>query len=279
MNKRKIYISDLTYTFQGRVSEFVPYGIGCIKSYFLEYSDNRNEFDVVLFKYPQAFIDNFLKHKPEVVAFSNYVWNSNLSYSLVKEVKRISPKTLVIFGGPNYPLENELREKWLQDRKEIDIYIIGEGEIPFMKVVDLWHETGNIEHIRRSGIEGCHSLVEGKLYNSDSAVPRLKSLDDFPSPYTKGYLDEFLEETGTIPMVPTTRGCPFSCTFCVKGFNIWTRVVQKSTDKFREEIEYIAEKATVKLLGLGDDNFGIFPQDIEISKILARAKEDLNYPY
>lgn len=270
---------DLTHTSQGIVSEFVPYGIGCIKSYFYKHSSNSEKFDVTLFKYPHVFIDNFLKNKPEVVAFSNYVWNSDLSYTFAEEIKKLSPDILIIFGGPNYPLEDNFREKWLQSHKSVDIYIVGEAEETFKKVIDLWYETKDIEQIKLSGINGCHALVHGKLFKSNDVISRLNNLDLFPSPYIEGYLDEFLEDKRLIPLTESNRGCPFTCTFCEKGSKIWTKVSSKSIARFEKEVEYIAERCKGKVLVLVDNNFGMFAQDIEIAKALARIKDKYDYPY
>ena len=47
-------------------------------------------------------------------------------------------------------------------------------------------------------------------------MDRIKSLDEIPSPYLTGILDEFFDGR-LVPMIQTNRGCPFSCTFCVDG--------------------------------------------------------------
>lgn len=278
MTKEKIYICDLTHTAQGIVSEFVPYGIGCLKSYFYKHSNNRDRFDIKLFKYPEVFNDNFLKNEPKVVGFSNYIWNSDLSYAFAKEIKNLNPNILIIFGGPNYPLEDKYREKWLQSHKSVDIYIVGEGEEPFQKVLDLWYKTQDIEQIKRFGIDGCHALVQGKLFKSNDVVPRLDNIDLFPSPYIEGYLDEFLEDKGLIALNQTNRGCPFTCTYCEKGSGNWTKISSRSVTGFKKEVEYIAKRTEAQTLVIADNNFGMFPQDIKIAKVLAKIKDEYGFP-
>ncbi len=279
MKKREIYICDLSHTFQGLVSEFVPYGIGCIKSYFNHHSDKSDEFNISLFKYPQVFADRFRKNKPEVVAFSSYIWNSDLSCSFAKEIKKRYPDMLIVFGGPNYPLEDTAREKWLLVNSYVDIYLAGEAEESFKNTMDLWWRDKDINTIKRSGIDGCHAIIDGKFFKATDNIPRLKNLDIFPSPYTLGYLDEFLEDRKLIPLTQTNRGCPFTCTYCEKGSNLWSNISQKSVHMFEEEIRYIAKKSKQKVLLLADNNFGMLKQDIEIAKVLARTKIKYEYPY
>lgn len=284
MEKIRIYLCDLCHTAQGIVSEFAPYGIGCIKSYFYKYSVYSDKFDITLFKYPNNFIEKFKPDKPEIkkpqiIGFSNYVWNLDLSYSIAKKIKEQYKDILIIFGGPNYPLEDELQEKWLQNHSSVDLYITGEAEEPFTRVIDYWYETNSIEKVKVSNIDGCHSIVAGKLFKSGNATPRLDDLNMFPSPYTEGYLDEFINDKRIIPMIQTNRGCPFTCTFCEKGSKNWTKMTSISVSLFEKELEYIARKTKNKVLLLADSNFGMFKQDIQIAKILAKSKEINDYPY
>ena len=110
-NNQLIYLCDLTHTSQGYATELTPYPVGCIKAWLLRYSNHADQLQVEIFKDPQLFIDAFLENQPAVAAFSNYMWNLDLSYSIAKEVKAAFPETFIIFGGPNYPLEDSVRER------------------------------------------------------------------------------------------------------------------------------------------------------------------------
>ena len=277
-NKPLIYLCDLTHTSQGYATELTPYPIGCIKAWLLRYSKYAENLRVDIFKHPQLFIDSFLKHKPAVVGFSNYMWNLDLSYSIAKEIKSAYPESFVIFGGPNYPLEDQVRESWLKRHPAIDMYIIGEGEEPFTQFIDTWQGSGDLEAARRHGIEGCHVLIDGQLFKTSDASPRVKDLNLIPSPYLEGYLDGFLEEIPLTPLLETNRGCPFTCTFCVDGIRDRTKVYRKSIDKFEQELEYVAQRYKGTLLTLADLNFGMYTQDIEASKAIARVKSKYHYP-
>jgi len=277
-NSQLIYLCDLTHTSQGYATELTPYPVGCIKAWLLRYSNHASQFQVEIFKDPQLFIDGFLEHQPAIVAFSNYMWNLDLSYSIAKEVKAAYPETFVIFGGPNYPLEDTVRERWLKAHPAVDIYITGEGEEPFTAVVDAWKESGDWEQVRHIGIEGCHTLINGELFKTSDVSPRVTDLNLIPSPYLEGYLDEFLIEVPMTPLVETNRGCPFTCTFCVDGIAGRTKVYRKSMDRFEEELEYVAQRYKGTLLTIADTNFGMFAQDIEASRAIARIKTKYHYP-
>jgi hypothetical protein len=84
------FICDLSHTSQRISSEYIPYAIGCIKSYYHEHG--KNDANIHLIKYPEDLSPKFFKHKPSIVSFSNYMWNTDLSYSFAKAIKEHSPE-------------------------------------------------------------------------------------------------------------------------------------------------------------------------------------------
>ena len=202
MDKESIVICDLTHTSSGSyATNFTPYPIASIKSNVLHFSKYKNKLEIDIFKDPKKFIKAFLPKNPKLVGFSNYIWNAELSYELAKEIKLRSPETLVIFGGPNFPLDDKSREEWLRNHPSVDLYIIGEAEQPFTDIVDLWYETRSIEKVKDSGVMGCYSIKDNLFCKTGDFSPRVTKLDDIPSPYLEGYLDEFLDDPKLAPLL------------------------------------------------------------------------------
>ena len=273
-------VSDLTHTSTGSyATNLAPYPIACIQSYFLHYSKHAKNFNFEIFKDPKLFVDSYLKHKPKIIGFSNYIWNSDLAYEFAKKIKKINPDTFIIFGGPNFPLGDESRKNWLKTHPEVDVYIVGEGEESFTNIIDIWIDSEDIRTAKIANVAGCFSLVDGHLQKPNELNPRIPDLDKIPSPYLEGYLDEFLEESKLSPILESNRGCPFSCTFCVDGISERSKVYNKSIERFSAELEYIAQRYKGKILTLADLNFGMYSRDVEISKAIAKIKEKYNYPY
>jgi radical SAM superfamily enzyme YgiQ (UPF0313 family) len=261
----------------------VPYPIGCIKSYHHEFG--KTKADLHLFKYAETFAEAFFKLRPSVIGFSNYMWNMDLSRTIAKAVKEVAPETLVVFGGPNYPLEAHRQEAWLRNNPMVDVYLVGEGEQPFTELVDLWQQTHSIEEVKRSSIYGLQALVEGKLHKNSRSrsdghddSPRIADLNKTPSPYLKGYLDHFLTDPALVPLMECNRGCPFTCTFCVDGIGARSKVNKVSLTRLESELTYIAQRHNGKYLFMADTNFGMYPEDVEFCKIMAGIKEKYHYP-
>ena len=85
----KILLCDLS---QGPTSESVPYPIGGIKSYFHKHT--KFDADIRLIKDPNVLGEAFLRYTPEIVAFSNYMWNRHLSTEFARKIKEVNPETL-----------------------------------------------------------------------------------------------------------------------------------------------------------------------------------------
>jgi hypothetical protein len=279
-----IYLCDLTHTAQGVNAELVPYPIGCIKSYF--HANAKRSAEIELFKYPHALDAAFRARRPALAGFSNYMWNLDLSYTIADAIKRHSPETLIVFGGPNYPLEPKRQEAWLRAHPAVDLYLVGEGERPFLEAAVAWLETRSSDAVKRSGINGVHALVDGKLLKSNGVrrdgfddSPRIANLDATPSPYLEGYLDRFLADASLVPLMESNRGCPFTCAFCVDGIGTRSKVNKASVGRLKSELTYIAERYSGKYLTLADTNFGMFKEDVEFCRVIAETKVKYDYPH
>ena len=118
----------------------------------------------------------------------------------------------------------------------------------------------------------------GKLQYSTAPI-RTKQLDEIPSPYTTGILNEFFDGK-LAPMIQTNRGCPFSCTFCVDGSDLVNKVNSFSNERIRKELQYIAKHVTPNMhsMHISDLNFGMYTKDLEICEYINEIQEKYNFP-
>ena len=136
----------------------------------------------------------------------------------------------------------------------------------------------NIEAFKKDKIKpgNCHYLA-GDEFIAGETLPRIENLDDIPSPYLSGSLDKFFDKLLT-PTIQTIRGCPFKCTFCQEGKDYFTKIYKFSRERVKKELEYIAKKVKVPNLMLVDSNFGMYKQDIEISKDISEIRKRDGWP-
>lgn len=141
--------------------------------------------------------------KPDVVAFSCYIFNIVQIISIVKDIKQILPKVCVILGGPEVSFN---AEEVLENNEDADYIVCSEGEVRLKKLLEAIGEGKEPD-----GIDGIAYRDNGQIV-SIPPVEAIKNLDDVPSPYT----DEMLEAAkGKIAYFEASRGCPFHCAYCL----------------------------------------------------------------
>lgn len=147
----------------------------------------------------QALADRIIDEKPDVVAFSCYIWNITKTLDICRIIKR-SIDCKIVLGGP----EAAYRPKDILKRYDFVGFVLsGEGEWCFPDFLD--------------NLNGDLSLVSGLSYRKDGEIitnPEKEYTETPPSPYS----DDFFEALdGRISYIETARGCPYRCAFCLSG--------------------------------------------------------------
>lgn len=281
-----VWLADLTYTQQSISSEIMPQAVGGIATYVA--TQMRLAHPVRIFKYPEALARALREEPPpDVLGFSNYVWNSRLSLAMAARVKQRLPHVITVFGGPHYPADQAEQEAFLRDNlgSAVDFYVDREGEQALAKLLlELHKADGEVEAVHGK-VPGVHSIDAHDQAHLPPPEPRLRTLAEVPSPYTTGLMDEFFDGR-LIPVVQTNRGCPFSCSFCVEGTRYYSKVAKKATDPMRAELLYIGDKMKelIKTAGvrnellITDSNFGMYAEDLEVCDIIAECQDTYGWP-
>ena len=293
----RVVLADLSHVSTGNEWSVLPMPInmGYLSSFVHAYY--QGDLDIRICKSPQDLIDLVDSFDPHVVAFSNYIWNSNLASSAASWLRSVRPDVLIVMGGPNVnTTEPPAAVSFLSARPAVDFYIPQEGEVPFLRLLEAFAQVG----LSRSalvdlGISGSWSLTPDRqslkedFHDVDVATPpggldartgRLLDLDDIPSPYLSGIMDEYLEHPGYVPLIETNRGCPYSCTFCSWGDMAKSKSSSFPVERILKELDYIAEanRGRVSYLYIGDANFGLFQRDVEIAQRLRELKDSKGFP-
>ena len=134
MTSLKVYLCDLTHESVILVSDTIPMNIGFVGSYAKKIHGDL--IDISLFKYPEDAIKTIKKEPPDVLALSNYSWNSLLSERVAEIAKQINPKVITVQGGPNFPHDPKQQLEFLKKCPNTNYYIMFEGEASFSNILD-----------------------------------------------------------------------------------------------------------------------------------------------
>jgi len=273
-----IYLSDLTHTQITVSNDSMPLNVGMIAAYVQNYYPSAK---IRLFKYPDQLLEALKEQMPTIMGFSNYPWNHDLDRAFARYIKNESPQTVTVMGGPYISYNDKDQEKFLLDvKKEIDFYCMFEGETSFLSLLNtLQEENFDITKAKNKSIEGVLHLDGKNKLMPLNPIPRNRDINEYPSPFTSGVMDEFFDDTLS-PMIETHRGCPFTCTFCHEGHDFYRKISRFETSRILDDLEYIAKNvgSVVKNIIIADPNFGQFPTDILYAKKLNDLSQAYGFP-
>lgn len=270
-NVLNILLCDLVHTWVGAGTYMFPLNVGYIAAYAKQQDRNLN---IELFKFPNDVLARLTTMKPDVVGFSNYIWNANLNIEIARHLKVIYPQCIVVFGGPETRYDDEGIREFLVENSWCDFVVPFQGEKPFVNVLKYLRGEFSKENI--DGV--FHFDRSTGTVQKGKRLDRIPAPDEIDSPYLSGLLDKFFD-TNLIPIIETNRGCPFHCTFCAQGLSSYNRVNYFSMGRVTAEIEYIAARVSkTPLLHFADANFGIVDRDIEIAKYCSELRARVGYP-
>jgi len=275
--KKNCWFVDLTHTAQGIHSRYFPLGVGLVAEYTKEVLSEYLKVEV--YKFPEELEKQAQLVKPEIVCLSNYAWNLELSYTFIKAYKELNNDAIIVMGGPNFStLENEVKPFF--DRYPlIDFYIFSEGELAFVNLMKVLIKNDyDTNFVKKQNIRmfNCTYVYDDNVVVGDTE--RILDISILPSPYLKQSFDKYFD-MNLIPLYETTRGCPYGCTFCADGISSKNKVRRYPQNIIDENLEYIAKKSgKVDTLTMADLNFGMYHDDINTAKTMAKLKKEYNYP-
>lgn len=199
-----------------------------IYSLYSYVKEDSNQYSLMEFSINEPFDKIFYSiysNYFEVIAFNVYLWNKELVLNLIDSLKKLNPEIKIVLGGP------EINDTY-QKNSNIDYLIIGEGEIPFKKLI-------NSNFINKERI----------LKTKDEYL----DLNQLPFVY-QDFLDEL---NNKIIYYEGSRGCPFQCSYCLSGSDNKLRL--KNPDKIYEEIKILVE-AGVRQVKFIDRTFNANPE-------------------
>ncbi len=276
VSKKTVGLVQINSEFSGQV--YFPLVAGYLESFFKTHSRFSEfvQFVSPIFKRDSVESISYKLRDCELVGFSVYVWNEQLSLAIAAEIKKNNPNVKIVFGGPQVP---DNAESYLLQHDFIDLCVHNEGEIAFTEILENFILNQDLI------VANTSTLIEDKTkgtknYSKIPNRPRIKELDTIPSPFLNGYFDNLLREWPNqtfLALWESNRGCPFSCTFCDWGSSTASKVNQFGTERLLNEIEWIGSRK-IPFVFVCDANFGLLPRDEEIATFVAQTKNKFGYP-
>ena len=182
-----------------------------------EYTINQQKDDIMR--------DIYLEH-PDVVCVSCYIWNVSLVKELMADLTKILPDADFWAGGPEVSYD---AEKFLTENPEFKGVMVGEGEETFRELAGYYVEKNSQDLKDMTGI--CYKDGEKIIHNGWRQIMDLSSI-----PFIYKDLSDFKNR---IIYYESSRGCPFSCSYCLSSIDKKLRF--RDTEMVKKELQFFID--------------------------------------
>ena len=190
----------------------------CTEIELAEYTINQQTDDI---------LQDIYKKKPDMLCLSCYIWNLNYVEEIVREIHKLLPDMLIWVGGPEVSYDGPAV---LTRLPEIDGVMKGEGEKTFCDLVEFYNNKENERTLDR---------IEGIVYRKgeeicENAWRKTMDLSDVPFVY-----QDMKEFEHKIIYYESSRGCPFSCSYCLSSIDKCLRF--RNLDMVKKELQFFID--------------------------------------
>lgn len=210
-------------------------------------------------------LSDITEHDIDVLGFACYIWNIEMTLHVVDMVKAVRPDIKIVLGGPEVSFT---ADELLERCPNIDYIVQGEGEEAFHALVTAL-QLGNdgLDPV----IPGVRGRRDGSILGSTEAV-EVRDLSTIPFPYTEEDMDDLEHK---IIYYESSRGCPFSCQYCLSGNKNTVRFFPQ--ERTLEELQWFIDHG-VKQVKFVDRTFNCAPHHHRpLMEFMRDSDTDMNF--
>ena len=194
VNAKYIHSNPAVYSLQKFVTAYAP-----------EYGKDVELAEFTINHYADDILQEIYRRRPDVVAFSCYIWNLQMIERVLEDLPKVLPEVQIWAGGPEVSYD---APEFLKKHGCMTGVMMGEGEETFLDLMEYWHGKKNLSEI--PGITWRDGKGEIKVQ------PGRPLLDMNRLPFLYDELDDFEHR---IIYYESSRGCPFSCSYCLSSID------------------------------------------------------------
>ena len=210
-------------------------------------------------------LSDVTEHDIDILGFACYIWNIEMTLHVVDMVKAVRPDIKIVLGGPEVSFT---ADELLERCPNIDYIVQGEGEEAFHALVTAL-QLGNDG--LNPVIPGVRGRRDGSILGSLEAV-EVSDLSTIPFPYTEEDMEDLEHK---IIYYESSRGCPFSCQYCLSGNKNTVRFFPQ--ERTLEELQWFIDHG-VKQVKFVDRTFNCAPHHHRpLMEFMRDSDTDMNF--
>lgn len=199
-----------------------------LKAYAKKYADNISLLEYTINQQLDEILMDLYKQKPDVLCFSCYIWNISYVETLIREIHKILPDLPIWLGGPEVSYD---ASKVLEELPEVTGVIKGEGEETFLDIVSYY-----IDKKEESYLQDIKGISYRNQWGKIIENPWREIMDLSKVPFVYEDMDEFKNK---IIYYETSRGCPFSCSYCLSSVDKCLRF--RDLELVKKELQFFLD--------------------------------------
>ena len=196
-----------------------------LRAYARKYIEETKIAEYTINQPVDEILMNIYTHRPDILCFSCYLWNISYVEQLIQEIPKVLPDTKIWLGGPEVSYN---AGEMLAEYPGLTGIICGEGEETFLELMDYYHTGTDLSEI-------CGIVYRGKDGNIVQTLPR-PVLDLSTVPFVYEHIEDFRNR---IIYYESSRGCPFSCSYCLSSIDKCLRF--RDLDLVKREIQFFID--------------------------------------
>ena len=210
-------------------------------------------------------LSDITEHDIDVLGFACYIWNIEMTLHVVDMVKAVRPDIKIVLGGPEVSFT---ADELLERCPNIDYIVQGEGEEAF-------HDLVTALQLGNDGLDpvipGVRGRRDGSILGSLEAV-EVSDLSSIPFPYTEEDMEDLEHK---IIYYESSRGCPFSCQYCLSGNKNTVRFFPQ--ERTLKELQWFIDHG-VKQVKFVDRTFNCAPHHHRpLMEFMRDSDTDMNF--
>ena len=210
-------------------------------------------------------LSDITEHDIDVLGFACYIWNIEMTLHVVDMVKAVRPDIKIVLGGPEVSFT---ADELLERCPNIDYIVQGEGEEAF-------HDLVTALQLGNDGLDpvipGVRGRRDGSILGSLEAI-EVSDLSSIPFPYTEEDMEDLEHK---IIYYESSRGCPFSCQYCLSGNKNTVRFFPQ--ERTLEELQWFIDHG-VKQVKFVDRTFNCAPHHHRpLMEFMRDSDTDMNF--
>ena len=175
----------------------------------------------------EQILQDIYKRKPDVIGFSCYIWNISYVKMILADIKKVLPDVKIWAGGPEASYH---AEAFLKEEPAVDLVMMGEGEITFAHFLKALLEGEELKQVPGLMLRNDDGTI------TDTGFRQVMDMSQIPFPYA--FMD-MKELEHRIIYYESSRGCPFSCAYCLSSIDKKLRF--RSLDLVLPELEWFLQ--------------------------------------